>query len=270
MPNHLRPTILHCIAAVVLATTSLVAGAENKVILGLFAHPDDEVIAGATLAKYAESGHTVYLAVATDGQHGVTEHANIPAGAKLAKIRAKEAACACKQLGIKPPIMLDFEDGTLISYENQALLYKRLKQLFFELKPDIVITFGPDGAYGHPDHRTLSNVATEIMQTESSKLDTALYYVALPLIELADQKPETSFGSFFLHEFNRTDKALLPIRIALSNKHIEQSRQALLCHQSQFTKEDVNDLFNNITKNDKTHYFRPWAYKTASHQNSFF
>jgi hypothetical protein len=53
---------------------------KGKVILAIFAHPDDEEWVAPVLAKYAEEGVSVYLVVATDGRFGVTPHAKIPAG----------------------------------------------------------------------------------------------------------------------------------------------------------------------------------------------
>jgi LmbE family N-acetylglucosaminyl deacetylase len=55
-----------------------------KHLLAIFSHPDDEATVSPVLAKYAAEGVTVYLAIATDGRYGVTDHAKIPAGDSLA------------------------------------------------------------------------------------------------------------------------------------------------------------------------------------------
>ncbi len=65
---------------------------KSKTILAIFAHPDDETTVSPLLAKYAAEGAKVYIAVATDGRLGVTEHAQIPAGDSLASVRAGETS----------------------------------------------------------------------------------------------------------------------------------------------------------------------------------
>jgi LmbE family N-acetylglucosaminyl deacetylase len=81
-----------------------------RTLLAIFAHPDDEATVSHVLARYAAEGVTVYLAIATDGRYGVTEHAKIPAGDSLAAVRAEEAKCAAEKLGIEPPILFGLHD----------------------------------------------------------------------------------------------------------------------------------------------------------------
>lgn len=82
------------------------AGAQQRprVLLAVFAHPDDETFVGPVLARYAREGVKVYLAIATKGEKGTSKRAGIPAGDPLAATRRAEATCACQQLGIEPPI----------------------------------------------------------------------------------------------------------------------------------------------------------------------
>jgi LmbE family N-acetylglucosaminyl deacetylase len=70
-----------------------------RTLLAVFAHPDDEQVISPLLARYAREGVRVHLAIATDGQKGVREHAGIAAGDALATARAAEARCACEKLG---------------------------------------------------------------------------------------------------------------------------------------------------------------------------
>src|SRR5262245_34816000 len=89
---------------VALLSTALVGRSEpQRVLLAVFAHPDDEIAAGPALARYAREGANVYVAIAARGEKGAFPHAGIPAGDELAKIRREEAICSCQQLGIKPP-----------------------------------------------------------------------------------------------------------------------------------------------------------------------
>lgn len=64
---------------------------EKKVIMAIFAHPDDEAVSNVSplLTKYANEGYTVYLVIATKGELGVAKHANIPPGDTLAVAKGK-------------------------------------------------------------------------------------------------------------------------------------------------------------------------------------
>src|SRR5215831_3392562 len=91
---------------------------QQRVLLAVFAHPDDETFAGPVLARYAREGAKVYLAIATKGEKGADEHAPIPPGEALAKARRAEAECACEKLGVQPPIFFDLSDGELGAMTN--------------------------------------------------------------------------------------------------------------------------------------------------------
>ncbi|HKD73386.1 MAG TPA: PIG-L family deacetylase [Candidatus Acidoferrum sp.] len=87
--------------------------AQPRILLVVTAHPDDEAFMGPILARYAREGVKVYLAIATKGEKGANEFAKIPAGDALADARSAEATCACKELGIEPPIFFNLNDGEL-------------------------------------------------------------------------------------------------------------------------------------------------------------
>jgi len=86
--------------------------------MAVFAHPDDEFTISPLLAKYAKERHTIYLVIATKGELGVTEHAEIPACDTLALKRAGEAACSCEKLGIKPLVYSDLVMATDIAIDD--------------------------------------------------------------------------------------------------------------------------------------------------------
>ncbi len=155
--------------------------ADKPTVLAVFAHPDDETTVGALLAKYAAEGHDVYIALTTSGQRGAA-NTDIPTGDQLGEAREKEARCSAKALGINPPILFGFMDGDTWQPPIQRQIADRLRETIDRVKPDIVITWGPDGLTGHPDHRSVSNVTTQVFQ-QRSLLDhhpSKLYYVAWP------------------------------------------------------------------------------------------
>ena len=81
------------------AKPGLESGA-RRTLLAVFAHPDDESTVSPVLAKYPGRGVTVYLAIATDGRLGVTQHAGIAAGDSLAAVRWNRLKCAAEKLDI--------------------------------------------------------------------------------------------------------------------------------------------------------------------------
>lgn len=130
-------------------------------ILAVFAHPDDEVFcAGGTLARHAARGAEVMVVSATQGEAGQIHDARLATRRTLGPVRAQELQLSCQQLGVQQAVCLDYGDGAL--QDNDPLpLTKHLTHVIRSFRPDVVITFGPDGAYGHPDHVTISELTTK-------------------------------------------------------------------------------------------------------------
>jgi len=149
------------------ALTSL---GQGKVILAVFAHADDENLVGPVLAKYARLGHKVYVVIATDGKTGGTRVTTIPAGEELGMLRMKETACACEKLGTEKPIFLETRLNTQLgvgTYLREHRSFKeKLKAQIERIDPNIIITFGPDGNNGHPEHIVAGSVVQELLLRE--------------------------------------------------------------------------------------------------------
>jgi LmbE family N-acetylglucosaminyl deacetylase len=129
-------------------------------ILGVFAHPDDECFcAGGTLAKYAEAGAEIMVVSATRGDAGQIRDAHTATRRTLGLVRELELRLACRRLGIQHAVCLDYGDGTLRDVEPETLTHD-VARIVREFKPDTVITFGPDGGYGHPDHIAIGAATT--------------------------------------------------------------------------------------------------------------
>ena len=162
----------------------------NFSLLGIFAHPDDEGSASGCLAQYAEQGAHAYVACATRGD-GVDAQIKDPTAATretLGQVRSQELACACEQLGIHPPIFLGYQDGEVdkVPTEDAAIDAARLLR---QLRPAIVITHGPEGGYGHPDHIAVCHFVTRAFDLASDPAvdvgleafaPSKLYYTAFP------------------------------------------------------------------------------------------
>ena len=132
----------------------------NLRLLGLFAHPDDEVFCiGGTLAKYAVAGAETMVVSFTRGEAGQIRDANIATRRTLGAKRAKELERSCGQLGVQHVQCLNYGDGTLQDIPQEQLV-RHVTQIIREFQPDIVFTFDDTGAYGHPDHIVISRVTT--------------------------------------------------------------------------------------------------------------
>ncbi len=130
-------------------------------LMCMFAHPDDESLGvGGTLAKYAVEGVETYLVTATRGERGWRGTlADFPGLQAFGKIREAELLAAARVLGIRQVNFLDYLDGEL-DQANAAEAIAKIVAQIRRVKPQVVITFSPDGAYGHPDHVAISQFTT--------------------------------------------------------------------------------------------------------------
>jgi len=129
-------------------------------LMAVFAHPDDEAFGtGGTLTRYAAEGCDVVLVTATRGEAGEIADPSLATPANLPFVREQELRCACQIYGIHPPRFLDYQDGQL-TIVNQGQAVGRLVRIIRELKPQVLVTFGPDGIYGHYDHIAVHRWAT--------------------------------------------------------------------------------------------------------------
>ncbi len=127
-----------------------------KRMLVILAHPDDESFAvGGTLAKYAHQDVQVILLCATRGEAGIPGVNPEEAG----ELRERELRKAAQHLGIEV-YFLGYLDGELAQTKPEALL-ETIACWVDLLQPQVILTFGPDGVSGHPDHVTISHTVTQ-------------------------------------------------------------------------------------------------------------
>lgn len=164
-----------------------------KTIVVVLAHPDDETVLGGALARLARDAR-VHLLIATDGRNGVTAHAKIPAGDALAAKRAKEAECSSQHLGLASVQILGAHDGfgmhtgTPEYFSQMRRVRKVLINALETLRPDMIITFGPDGDTGHADHRIISALVTEIRLQGLPTSQPDFFYAAWSAEQAASYK----------------------------------------------------------------------------------
>lgn len=129
-------------------------------LVAVFAHPDDESrIVGGTLALHATRGWTVGLYCATRGEAG--DPAMAPEA--VAALREQELQAACGTLGIVQLHLGRLPDGGLADLDPGPIVEDVIRFLRM-FRPDVVITFGPDGRDGHRDHVAMGHIATAAFQ----------------------------------------------------------------------------------------------------------
>jgi LmbE family N-acetylglucosaminyl deacetylase len=121
-------------------------------VLGVFAHPDDETyLCGGLMALARDAGDRVICVTATRGELGSPDEDRWPPGAPQAAVRTAELEAALAALGVHEHHWLDYPDGGCHEVDD-AEAVARLRALVAEVRPDTILTFGPDGATGHLDH----------------------------------------------------------------------------------------------------------------------
>lgn len=217
---------------------------EQHTLLAIFAHTDDETVVSPVLARYAREGVRVQLVYATDGRHGVRPHFGNLSGKELAKVRRREGENVARELGLPEPTFLDFEDSSLGQFTNptgHALrdLSGKLHQVIADECPDVIVTWGPDGGYFHPDHCLVHAVVTQVVQ--ASERPIRLYYFGI-----AHERLRRAKGPF--SGFIGTEARYLAVRVPFTEGDLAAARRSFACHESQFTPDTVKHLDEFLTQ----------------------
>ena len=219
-------------------------------LLAIFPHPDDETLGlGGTLAKYGAEGVATYLVCATRGERGWYDSEGPDPGLEaVGRLREAELRCAAEQLGLREVCFLDYIDGDVDKARPSEIIARIVEQIR-RVKPHVIVTFGPDGAYGHPDHIALSQfTAAAILCAADASFEDAgkqsthrtpkFYYRvdSLDLVQLANDL----FGgiSMDVDGVTRKDVAWADWEITTrvdAMPYIESVYRAVHCHRSQLS-----------------------------------
>jgi len=130
-------------------------------LMCVLAHPDDESLGtGGALALSAAEGIATYLVTATRGERGrFGDAVTRPAPDVVGRTREAELRAAAKELGLREVCVLDYPDGALDGVDAAEAI-ARIAGHLRRVRPQVVVTFGPEGAYGHTDHIAISQFTT--------------------------------------------------------------------------------------------------------------
>lgn len=215
-------------------------------LLAVFPHPDDETLGmGSTLARYAAEDVEVYLICATRGERGWFDSEGPNPGLEgLARLREEELRCAAETLGIRKVSFLGYVDGEVDQADPEEIIGGLVSHIR-AIKPQVVVTFAPDGAYGHPDHIALSQFTTAALlcAADQNFVDeghphgvSKFYYMvdSLDVVEAVN----AILGGLSMDVDGVTRRHVgwedWQITTRLDNhKYVDKVQKAMLCHKSQ-------------------------------------
>jgi LmbE family N-acetylglucosaminyl deacetylase len=150
-------------------------------LLCVLAHPDDESLGtGGTLARYAAEGIETFVLTATRGERGrFGDGVPSPGPEIVGRTREAELRAAARTLGVREVTLLGYPDGGL-ERANRREIVQTVAGHIARIRPDVVITFDPDGAYGHPDHIAISQIACAAIVVAAARghVVSKLYFIA--------------------------------------------------------------------------------------------
>lgn len=217
-------------------------------LMCILAHPDDESLGfGGILAKYSAEGVGTYVVTATRGERGWFGAAeDNPGLTALGQMREAELRCAVRTLGVRDLQILDYIDGDL----DQAAPAEAIYQLVGALRrarPQVVATFDPAGAYGHPDHIAISQLtlAAAVCAADASYTHSEhptphrvakLYYMMASQSLIAQY--QKVFGDLVMN-IDGVDRRILDVQdwmittVVDASTYWQQVWAAVCCHETQ-------------------------------------
>jgi LmbE family N-acetylglucosaminyl deacetylase len=211
-------------------------------LLCVTAHPDDEAGAfGGTLALYADRGVETSVVCLTAGTAAKNRGA-ARSDEELAELRTAEFQASCKFLGVSHGEMLHYPDSKLDRanfYEVVGDLLARIRRI----RPQVIITFGPDGGLtGHPDHAMAGVFASQAFQW-AGRPDRYPEQLSQDLQPHRGQKLYWVTANFVLPDRMPIAPAPVTARIEVGADRFERKHQAFMKHQTQ------SPLFARLRKN---------------------
>jgi len=236
-----------------------------KVLLAIFAHPDDETTISPILARYVREGIKVHLVIATDGRLGVNDHTDHEAGEGLVAMRKEEMKCAASELGVELHHLnyhdqLKSGEGYDGHMPQARALIKEIYGLVETIKPDVIITWGPDGSSNHIDHRLISATVTQVLVSKVWDNPFALYYYGNPSENIEDAEAKILRGQ---------DKKYLATQIAYTEEDLKHAYNSRACHKTQMQATTFEAYKEGKAKNGMLIYLRKFESESKMSSSVF-
>lgn len=201
---------------------------ENKTIVCIFAHPDDETFGPAGTIHKLSKNNTIFVICATDGDAG--ENMSKVTGKTTGQIRTDELYASAKLLGVKKVFMLNFKDGTLSNNMYHTIL-EEIQPILNELKPDVLMTYEPRGISGHIDHVAMSHITSYLFEKNDS-VQYLLFYCI-------DEEHRAPIQNYFIHFPPGYKDSEIDMKVSIEDVW-EKKVEAMRLHESQ--KKDCENI----------------------------
>ncbi len=256
--------------------------AQDRCLLAIFAHPDDESYTTAgTLATYAAQGVEVYLISATKGEAGTISDPKLAYRDVLGAVREEELRESCRTMGIHQPHFLGYRDsgmaGTADNRDPMSLyraqpdeVLAKVVHLIRQIRPDVIVTYDQEDIYGHPDHVAMSRYAEAAFHAAGDPTrypeqlnrgielhsPKRLFYVAIPFSRIE------ALAKTIPDEDQPEDEPLDPDEIGTPDDAVtvvmdvaamyETKLEVVGCHR---TQHKPTDFFNRLPEDIRREFF---------------
>ncbi|HEX6656534.1 MAG TPA: PIG-L deacetylase family protein [Ilumatobacter sp.] len=203
----------------------------KRTLLGVWAHPDDEAyLTAGLMAEFRGRGDRVVVITATLGERGTSDPVAWPPE-RLAVLREHELRTSLAAVGVDELHLLGYMDGECTWNDGTD----PIAELMAEIAPDLIVTFGPDGMTGHPDHRAVSAWTTDAWRVARPQAD--LWYATLGTDHYAQWGALSDHVGLWAEQPSPpcTADHDLAARVTLDNESLDRKLAALQAHASQTT-----------------------------------
>jgi LmbE family N-acetylglucosaminyl deacetylase len=205
--------------------------AATRTLLGVWAHPDDEAyLTAGLMLRVARSGGRAVCVTATRGELGTDDPERWPP-AVLAEHRERELRSALAHVGVGDVRFLGVPDGECDEIPPEVGA-AAIEGVIDEIEPDVIVTFGPDGITGHPDHVAVSRWTTEAW-SRRARGSALLYATMTPAFVRRNARLHRRVGVFpdgYPRPSTPDDRVH---EIVLGRDELARKRAVLAAHASQ-------------------------------------
>lgn len=227
---------------------------QPRTMLAVWAHPDDEsVVSAGLIAAMADDGVRVVSVYATLGEHGTQDPQAEPPDL-LASVRRAELTAALEHLGAGRPTLLEYGDGTCSDIPAD-IAAKRVGDVIDRVDPDLILTFGPDGVTGHPDHRAVGRWTRDAVALSDNQIP--LVTATTGAVWPADVIEQLHELDAFWPGYPDHHDPLPCLRVRVAGRALDRKLHAMRAHSSQMGRMERHMGVTGMRRMAAVEAYRP-------------